>query len=347
MATIREKGDSQWHVQIRRKGFPNQTKTFETNSDALKWARLIESEMDRGVFVSRAEAERTTLAEALMRYRREVTPTKKGWKREEQRIDVWLKSDLAPRSLASIRSTDLAAYRDKQRKAGKSDATIRLNLMILSHLFEIARKEWGMEGLPNPCRSISMPTGSKQRDRRFEDGEEERFFAALDQHCRNAYIPSLIRFAVETAARRSELVKLRWEDVDKKKRTATIYDSKNGETRTIPLSTRAIAILDDLPRHLSGKVFPVGGDAATRAVTAALRKARALYEAECLVAGKKPARGFLEGIRLHDLRHEATSRLFEKGLNQMEAAAVTGHKTLQMLKRYTHLKAAELAKKLG
>lgn len=347
MAQIVKRGPHQYLVRVRRKGFPAQSKTFETKADAELWAATIESEMGRGVFVSMKEAESTTLAEALKRYLKEVTPNKKGWKREEQRIKVWLESELAPRPLASIRSTDLAAYRDQQREAGKSDATIRLNLMILSHLFETARKEWGMEGLPNPCRSITMPTGSKQRDRRLEDGEEERFFRALDQHCRNVYIPAFVRFAIETAGRRSELAKLRWENVEKKKRIAVFIDTKNGETRTIPLSTRAVSILDSLPHHLSGKVFPVGLDAVTRAVTDATRKARALYEAECLVAGKKPAKGFLEGLRLHDLRHEATSRLFEKGLNQIEAAAVTGHKSLQMLKRYTHLKAEDLAKKLG
>ncbi|MHB1301804.1 MAG: tyrosine-type recombinase/integrase [Burkholderiales bacterium] len=347
MATIRKKGDFQWHVQIRRKGFPNQTRTFESRDDAAKWARMIESEMDRGVFVSRKEAESTTLAEALGRYLKEVTPLKKGAKREEQRISQWLKDPLATRTLAAIRGADLAEYRDKLRNDGKADATIRLNLMLISHLFETARKEWGMEGLANPCRSITMPCGSRQRDRRFEAGEEERFFEALDQHCRNPYIPALIRFAIETAARRSELVKLQWENVDKKKQTAKIIDGKNGEDRTIPLSSRAVEILESLPRHLSGRVFPVGSDATSRAVSSAVKKARKAYESECLAVGKKPLAGFLKDFRLHDTRHEATSRFFEKGLNQMEAAAVTGHKTLQMLKRYTHLKAEDLARKLG
>ena len=352
MATIREKGDS-WHVQIRRKGFPHQTRTFETKVDALKWARLIESEMDRGIFVSRKEAESTTLAEALARYLKEVTPLKDGAKREEQRINQWLKDPLASRTLAAIRGVDLATYRDKLRKAGKADQTIRLNLMVISSLFKTARTEWGMEGLANPCSSITMPPGSKQRNRRLEEGEEKLFFAALDKHCRNPYIPALVRFAIETAARRSELIKLRWENVDMKDRTALLKDTKNTkktqveESREIPLSTTAVQILKTIPRHLSGRVFPVGADAATRAVAEAIKKARKTYEAECLAVGKKPAEGFLEDFRLHDTRHEATSRLFEKGLNQMEAAAVTGHKTLQMLMRYTHLKAANLAKKLG
>ena len=126
-------------------------------------ARLIEAEMDRGVFVSRAESESTTLGEALSRYLREITPRKKGERQERNRINVWLEHPLASRMLAAVRGSDLATYRDNQRKAGKSDATIRLNLAIISHLFEVARREWGMESLANPCRNITMPSGSKRR----------------------------------------------------------------------------------------------------------------------------------------------------------------------------------------
>lgn len=347
MATITRRGDLQWQVKIRKKGYPAQSKTFNLRADAEKWARLIESEMDRGIFVDRTEAESTTLKEALERYLREVTPRKKGAVREGQRINAWINNLLSSRVLAAIRGADMAKYRDEQRQAGKSDATIRLNLMVISHLFEIARKEWGMESLSNPCKNIQMPSGSKQRDRRFAEDEEERLLKALEEHCRSPYIPPLARFAIETAARRSELVKLQWENINLKNRTAFLGDTKNGEDREIPLSSRAVSILAGIPRHISGRVFPVSADAISRAIAAARKKARTDYEKECRDAGQEPKKGYLEDFRLHDLRHEGTSRLFEKGLNQMEAASITGHKTLQMLKRYTHLKAEDLAKKLG
>ena len=329
MAQIEKRGKGQWRARVRRDGYPDQSKTFASNEAAKQWAAGIETEMNKGVFVSRAESESTLLGEALDRYMREVTPRKKGRVRETARIKVWMAHPLAMRTLAAVRGSDLANYRDAQREAGKADATIRLNLVIISHLFEIARREWSMENLANPCKNITMPKGSRQRDRRLEDGEEARLIEALNDRCRNIYIVPLILFSLETGTRRSELVKLRWENINITKRTAMIIDSKNSDSREIPLSTTAIRILDGLPRSISGRVFVVSADAATRAITAATR-----------MAG-------IADFRLHDLRHEATSRLFEKGLNQMEAASVTGHKTLQMLKRYTHLRAEDLAKKLG
>ena len=333
MAQIEKRGTLQWRVRVRRKGYPQQTSTHETRAKAEEWGRAIEGEMDRGTFVSRVESESTLLGEALERYMREVTPLKKGKVRETARIKVWMAHPLAKRTLAAIRGSDLATYRDAQRRAGKADATIRLNLVIIGHMFEIARREWGMENLSNPCRNITMPKGSRQRDRRLEGDEEARLIEALNNHCRNIYIIPLVLFSIETGARRSELVKLRWENINinkpVSKPTAVIIDSKNGDSREIPLSSTAIKILNDLPKAISGQVFVVSADAATRAVTAATRKAG------------------IADFHLHDLRHEATSRLFEKGLNQMEAASVTGHKTLQMLKRYTHLRAEDLAKKLG
>ena len=123
----------------------------------MAWARQIESEMDRGIFVSRAEAERTTLKEALDRYERQVTRAKKGWKQETYRIRIWRRDPLAMRSLASIHGSDLARWRDEQLKEGFAASTIRNDLNLISHLFTIAAKEWGMNGLANPVAQIRKP----------------------------------------------------------------------------------------------------------------------------------------------------------------------------------------------
>ncbi|MDE3022681.1 MAG: site-specific integrase [Pseudomonadota bacterium] len=330
MATIRKKGDMQWHVQIRRKGYPVQTKTFNTRALAEIWARDIESEMDKGLFVSRTEAEKTTLKTALERYLKEITPKKKGERQERNRIHGWLTHSLSSRFLASIRGSDMAVYRDELREAGKSESTIRLSMTIISHLFEIARKEWGMESLVNPCKNIRMPGGSKERIRRFEGEEEIRLMKELGL-CKNKMIKPVCEFAIETGMRQSEILSLTWDNVDMKKRTAFIYDTKNGENRTVPLSSDAIQILKELPRSLHNeKIF-------YKVRESGLRQA----------FGHARVRAGIQDFHFHDLRHEATSRLFEKGLNIMEVASITGHKDLRMLKRYTHLKATDLAKKLG
>lgn len=329
MATIREKGPYQFHVQVRKKGHAPATRTFPTRREAEDWAVVIESEMIRGVFVNRAEIESTALSEVLKRYKREVTPPKKGAKREEQRIDGWLSRKLADRMLASIRGADIAKFRDDWRKEGKAENTIRLEIALLSHVFETCRKDWGMEGLQNPCKSINLPKNSTARDRRLEAGEADLLIAEIGKS-RNRYMLPLVRLALETAMRQGELLDLTWENVHLAKRIVVLPDTKNGLPRTVPLSTMAHSTLSAMPRPIEGgRVFPLRKD-----------NVRSAWEAAC-------TRAKIEDLRFHDLRHEAASRLFEKGLNPMEVASITGHKTLQMLKRYTHLRAEDLAKKLG
>lgn len=327
MATFRKRG-RYWQAQIIRKGYPSQYKTFDTKAEAEAWATIIESEMSRGAWVNRAEAEATSLQEALDRYAREITVGKKGSVRELSRIGIWKKHPLALRSLASLRGVDFAAYRDERLGAGAASNTVRLELAIISHLFTIATKEWGLEGLTNPIQHIRMPANSRPRDRRLQGDEEPRLFQAL-ANCGNEWMAPLAILAIETAMREGELLELYWDRVDLNKRVITLPVTKNGSPRRVPLSTRATETLNTLPRSITGRVFPLTQTAVIQAFD------RARIQAD------------IENIRFHDLRHEATSRLFEKGLNMMEVAAITGHKSLQMLKRYTHLRAEDLVRKLG
>jgi integrase len=146
--------------------------------------------------------------------------------------------------------------------------------------------------------------------------------------------------------RRSEIAGMTWDQVDLKKRTVTLLETKNGEKRIVPLSTEAVRILVSLPRRIDGNVWEMASDSITQAFIRALARARKVYEKECEEKGAKLDPGYLVDLTFHDLRHEATTRFFEKGLNPMQVAAITGHKTLQMLKRYTHLKAEDLAELL-
>jgi integrase len=328
MATIEKRANLQWRAKVRRKGFPPQSATFATKGTAVAWARQIETEMDRGVFVSRLEAERTTLAEALDRYEQEVTPAKKGWKQEVYRIGFWRNHPLAARSLASIRSSDLAQWRDERLKQGYSPITVRNDVNLISHVFTIAIKEWGMDGLINPVAQIRKPRLPPGRDRRLEDGEEDRLMEACRAY-RSPWLAPVVQIALETGMRLGEIMGLRWPDVNLRSRVARLNDTKNGTRRDVPLSSHAVATLEALPRSLDGRVFPIAAETVKKAYHAAVERAG------------------IEDLRFHDLRHEATSRFFERGLDMMEVAAITGHKTLAMLKRYTHLRAADLARKLG
>ncbi len=141
----------------------------------------------------------------------------------------------------------------------------------------------------------------------------------------------MIRFALETTLRRGALAAMLWKNVDIQTRVlfVPVPNSKSGESYRVPLSSQAIGVLNAQPRRMDGKVWGIRADSITQA-----------FDRACKRAG-------IEDLRFHDLRHEATSRLFEKGFNPMEVSTITGHKTLQMLKRYTHLRAEDLAKRMG
>ena len=341
MATFRKRSGS-WQVIVKRKGFGQLSRTFDTKVDAEVWARQVEGEMDRGVFVSREEAENTTLSEALDRYEREIIPGKKGSRQEVSRVRFWKENPLSKRSLASIQGKDIASHRNSRLQDGISPNTVRLELAVISHLFTIAVKEWGMAGLVNPVSQIRKPKLPQGRDRRLLPGELDRILSASD----SPVLSALVRFAIEAGARRGEISRMNWDLVDLKKRTAILSETKNGEKRTVPLSTEAVRILSGLARRIDGKVWGMRPDSITQAFLRALARARKAYEKECEEKNEKPDPAYLLDLTFHDLRHEATSRFFEKGLNPMQVAAITGHKTLQMLKRYTHLKAEDLAELL-
>lgn len=362
MASITRRGDLQWQARVRRKGYPVQIKTFNTRAEAEAWARLIESEIDRGVFVSRAEAESTTLAEALDRYDREIAASKKGYVQEASLLRTWKGTVIASRPMASVRSADIAKLRDdwlKQTNPPLKPASVVRRLAVLSHVFSIARKEWGMESLLNPLELVRKPPANNARTRRIaaagtdtdsprqtEAGELERVVAASGSDL----LPAIIWVAVETAMRRGEIVDLRWEHVDLRRRVAHLPDTKNGSSRDVPLSTRAVEVLKEQQkaartRSNDGKVFPIRSDAVTRAFERAVERARAAYLTECKDAGKSPSKSYLTDLRFHDLRHEATSRLASI-FPMHELAKITGHRDPRMLMRYYHPHAEELAKRL-
>lgn len=231
MATIQRRGPKQWRAMVRRRDYPHEWKTFPSRAEA--WARDVESKMDRGVFVSMAEAESTTLADALDRYEREVTPRKKSAKQEKYRLAIWRRDKLALRSLAGIRSSDLATWRDERLDAGYSASKVRNDLALLGHLFNIAALEWGMEGLRNPVHNIRKPALPQGRDRRLKKGEQDRLLEAC-RASRSTWLVPIVVLAMETGMRLGEIVGLQWENVDFGSRVAALPVTKR---RTSPRRT--------------------------------------------------------------------------------------------------------------
>nr|WP_311527961.1 site-specific integrase [uncultured Ralstonia sp.] len=349
MPTIRKRGDFQYQAIVRRAGFPPQSKTFISRKDAEAWAASIESEILGGSFTDRTEANRTSLGDLLVRYSREVSPHKKGGSLEQLRIQKLLDDPIAQVKISALSGVNMSRYRDRRlagssKQKAVSGSTVNRELTLLSHVITVASREWGIHVAVNPVSLIRRPKENRARRRRLQGDEEQRLLAELEVSrraeggfyeaggCRNEYVRPLVILALETAMRRGELLSLLWKDVHLADRFVRLHDTKNGEARDVPLSTRAATVLVELstrPRHISGRVFPISPEALKKAFVRACDRAA------------------IEDLHFHDLRHEATSRISEKLDNILELSAVTGHKTVQMLKRYYHPRASDLARKLG
>lgn len=274
------------------------------------------------------------LNEAINRYHSTISILKKGHAQERYRANSIAKSFLGDLTVDEITSVHIASYRDSRLQQvnhktlkSLSPSTVRLELSLLSNFFDIARIEWGI-CTANPVKDVRKPKPAPARERRLTPRESRLLLRRASQH-KNAELLAIIVLALETAMRQGEILKLRWENINLKTRIAHLPETKNGSIRDVPLTLKARDTLIAVGAKPSGPVFS--------------------YTAN----GFKSTWRYLVGelgindLHFHDLRHEAISRLFELGsLGVMDVAAISGHKSLSMLKRYTHLKAQKLVKKL-
>jgi integrase len=329
MATFRNR-DGKWQARVRRQGYAAITKSFITLQDAEKWARSVEVDLDKNSYSNTNLAEKTTFKELIERYMREVSPNMRREYEDLIRLSAIARRPISQLNMLALTPSKIAAYRDERLKQVSSGTVIR-ELSYLSSIINHARREWGIN-IANPVNLVKKPPTPKGRTRILSNEEKERLMRVLEDAPKNIlsiWMPYLVKFALETAMRQAEICSLLWTNVDLDKRTAYLPLTKNGESRYVPLSSAAIKILKELPRSIDGRVFPVNRSSVSVTFT---RNAR--------IAD-------VQNFRFHDLRHTAITAMAEKIPNVLELSAATGHKTLSMLKRYTHFKAEDLAKKLG
>jgi len=274
------------------------------------------------------------LKSAFEIYKARVSILKKGYAQEKYRIDQISRSFLGELIVRSITSVDIATYRDQRlttvnthTKRTLSTSTVRLEMSLLSNFFDIARIEWGICDA-NPVTNVRKPKPSPGRDRRWTPREDRLILRYAHAHP-NPDLYSIIVVALETAMRQGEILGLQWEHVNLKTRIAHLPETKNGTKRDVPLSIKARDAFIRLGPKPSGRVFCYTANGLKSTWRFMIRKLK------------------IENLHFHDARHECISRWFELGtLDMMEIAAMSGHKSLSMLKRYTHLKAQRLVKKL-
>lgn len=321
--------NGRWFAQVRKVGYSSQSKTFGSKAEANAWAASIENQYALWDHSRPCNAPRDLkLRDLIERYVQDVTIHKNGRFHEELRLKKIGRHPLCALPIKKLSPAEIAAYRD-ERLREVAPATVLKELNLMQSVVKRAINEWGLHIFANPFERIARPKVRNARDRRLSHTEMSILRASLAS-CRNPLAGFMIGFAIETGMRRGEILGLKWSDIDLEKGIARLIQTKNGHPRLVPLSTGAKAILQRTctDRGDAGKVFPITVDALKSSWKRII------------------ARSGIEGLRFHDLRHEAISRFFELGLSVPEVAHISGHRDPRMLFRYTHLRAADLAVRL-
>ena len=313
MATFRKRNNL-WQVQVRSRRHGSVSQSFHRKADAQKWALEQEALMQSGQW-SRTMDRGFRLSDLMTKYRDEVTPKKRSHQREITRINRLLTESIMQLPFSEFTSAKVAAFRDRRLIDGPR--ATEYDLVLLRHAWNIAKVEWGWALGPNPLEKIKFPKPNPARERRLMPGEFSQLQAAASTMS-SWYLWPIVELAIETAMRKSELLSLQWSNIDLEKSIALLPQTKNGSSRWVPLSPRACEMLLSLEKT-DERVFPIGPDALRYGWDRLCRKAE------------------IAGLRFHDLRHEAVSRLFEMNLTVPEVAFISGHKTPSQLFKYAQI----------
>ena len=324
MATIRKLKNKRFLAEVRKYG-QQKSKTFDTKIQAMTWAVETEQSLDPQGLVKGK-----TLGDLFTRYRDEISPSKKSYRSEYNRLNKLFRDPLAQMLLVDIRQHHFDEWILQSLKSLKSSSVNR-DLNLLSSVFEQG-KRWRYTG-NNPVRGIKRPKNPFPRDRRISDEEITAILRALnfDGHTvieTRHIIAIAFLFALETAMRQGEIWGLTWQDVYLDKCFVRLHDTKNGSTRDVPLSKEAVRLLELLPRTAGKKIF------STNQTSSAVIFRRALVLAN------------IKELTFHDTRHEALTRLARK-LEVLDLARMVGHRDPRSLMIYYNATAEEIAQRLG
>ena len=337
---LSSKGKTSYRTRIRVAGMPDKSATFSNFSDAKKWALKMESDIRGGRYFSREEDKEKTFGEFIDRYIEKELPKNPLSQKKQTALLSWWKQHLGKYFLCHISPPMIAELRDlllqgqTRRKKLRTNSTTNRYLAALSRAFTIGIKEWGWLK-DNPVLKITRPKENKGRERYLEKDEVDTLLTA----CRNSktnFLYAIVLFSLATGSRKGEVLGLKWEDIDFTRERVTFRDTKNGENRIIPLSPTVLHCLqDERKKRLtpSEYIFPSQDGKKPADIRSAWENA--VKEAN------------LKDICFHSLRHTAASHLGMSGASTLEIAEILGHKTLAMVKRYSHLSTAATARTLN
>ena len=325
MASIR-KNKGRWQAVIRKKFHPTVTKSFLSKAEASRWAKDSELKIERGVFESLDEANRTKLKELLERYVLEVTPKKKGAIQEGFKIRKLMRSKIVDHSLAMITPTKIAKFRDELLSQVKP-ATVNKYLGLIQVSISHAKREWGLHLPTNPAESIKRLKEPEPSTERIEQWEYDLLVKNAERsklHC----LRHMIIFAMETGARRGEIMRLKINDINFNRSTCILRDTKNGSDRNIGIPKNVLDLLKTLPVGIDGRLFNTNSE-----------QFKWYWNQLRRWTGYKK--------KFHLFRSEFATRCFENGWDISSVATQGGWKDWKVLRRYTKISGEFLAKKLN
>lgn len=337
MASIKARqgkdGKLHYHVQIRIKGCPQQNASFLRKTDAERWVQQTESAIREGRHFKTSESKKHTFGELVDRYIRDVLPTKKKSEKKQAAQLIWWKEQLGCYYLSDVTPAMIAEQRDTllrgitKRGSARSTSTVVRYMAALSHVFTVAMKEWGWVD-DSPTRKVTKPREPRGRVRFLSDEERSKLLQACKES-RNPYLYTIVVLALSCGMRYTEIITMTWGNVDLQKGRAILPDTKNGEIRQVPLTGHALESLGELDkvrRIDSHLLFP--SQSHKKPIDIRSSWEHALKRAD------------IPNFKFHDLRHSCASYLAMNGASLAEIAEVLGHKTLAMVKRYSHLSEA-------
>jgi len=335
MATIVERktseGKVRYQAKVRLKGFPSQTATFDRKTDARRWIQDTESAIRDGRYFKGTESKRHTFSEMIDRYMRDVLPHKSDSMQRDQTTQLnWWKAKLGDRLLAHITQALISEHRDLllkeigPKKKKRSPASVVRYMAALSHVYTIAINEWEWVE-DSPIRKVRKPKEPEGRVRFLDDDERIRLLRVCRESDNHYLYPAAV-LAIATGARKMEVMRLTWGDIDIERNRAIIHKTKNKERKSLPLGEHSMLVIKELSkvrRIDTNLLFPSkSGD---KPVDLRNPWEQALKKAD------------IKDFRFHDFRHCTASYLAMNSASLMELAKSLGHKSLQAVKRYSHL----------
>ena len=314
MSSIRKR-QGKYQVQVRVQG-QKITKTFRQLNHARRWGIYHENKILLGNKLE-ALSKNLSLRDLINKYIDEISPFKKGHIREKQRLIRILKESIVLQKIYQLNTKDFIEYKNNRIKDG--NRTCAYDLSLLHHIYNTAIKQWCYPITHNPLTNIQKPKCNPPRERRLSDNELKYI---LNHNFKNRNMNNIIELAIETGMRKSEILSINNNDI--KDNCIYLSDTKNNSPRKIPLTKKVKVIINKsiLPYSISSNAVRLNWYRMTK-------------------------RAGIVDLHFHDLRHEAISRFFEKGLSIPEVSLISGHKDVRQLMRYTHLKINNLIDKLN